>query len=263
MRLDVFMAETNVTPTRAKAKALIDSACVLVNGNVQTKPSLQVSSKDKIELLDKSFLRYVSRGGLKLERAIEEFKLDFSGKNILDIGSSTGGFTDCALQHGAAHVNSVDVGTDCMDATLKADSRISLYEKTDIRNAPLECFSNIDYVVCDASFVSLTAVLVPVIEHIECPKIIALIKPQFECGMDIAKKYKGVIANEKIHVKTLSSVIDSLHSLGLSLNKLCPSPIKGKDGNIEYLAYFEKQNGTSALCAEEIEAVVKHAFDKH
>jgi 23S rRNA (cytidine1920-2'-O)/16S rRNA (cytidine1409-2'-O)-methyltransferase len=260
MRLDVFMVESGIVPTRTKAKTLIDASCVLVNGKIKTKASAQVDTKDKVELQDKSILRYVSRGGLKLERAIEEFNLDFSGMRILDIGSSTGGFTDCALQHGAAHVNSVDVGTDCMDATLRADTRISLYEKTDIRNAPFECFLNIDYVVCDASFVSLTTVLAPVIERIEKPKIIALIKPQFECGANIAKKYKGVITNFNVHKDVLNSVIGALNAQGLSLLKLCPSPIKGKDGNIEYLAYFENQNGAYALCAEEIEAIIKRAF---
>lgn len=238
-RLDVFLVEIGLAPSRSKAKALIDGGCVSVNGAICTKANQKVAPDASVCVEDATLLRYVSRGGLKLEQAIRDFNLDLQGKRVLDIGSSTGGFTDCALQHGAASVVSVDVGTDCMDPELAKDPRISLFEQTDIRTAPDECFQGIDLVVCDASFVSLPIVLEPALRIDGSFQIAALIKPQFEVGAEVARKRRGIINDPKIHRQVLDSVLQKLSDLGLVARELTCSPISGGDGNREYLVLLE------------------------
>lgn len=240
-RLDIFLVEQNLAPSRTKAKALVASGSVRVNGTVATKVSAMVSKSDVVQVDQESpVLRYVSRGGLKLEGAIEAFGIDFSRAYVLDIGSSTGGFTHCALLHGAKHVWAVDVGTDCMDKTLASDPRISLFEQTDIRSAPDECFENITHVVCDASFVSLRIIL-PVLQRIQHPFLaMMLIKPQFECGAAVAKKYKGVITNPALRQQAMDDVLAVAQELGLVCKGVTPSPIEGGDGNVEFLTLFQR-----------------------
>lgn len=240
-RLDTWLTENGMAPSRTKAKALVSSGAVKVNGLVATKVSYTVASDDVVEVDGESaLLRYVSRGGLKLEEALRSFQLDFSGARVLDIGSSTGGFTDCALQHGAAEVFSVDVGTDCMNPQLAADSRVHLYEQTDIRNAPTECFQDIDFVVCDASFISLKAIL-PVLSRLNGPfQAVMLIKPQFECGAVIARKCKGIVTDEKVRQQAVEDVVACAWQQGLSVQAVIDSPILGGDGNKEFLMLLER-----------------------
>lgn len=237
-RLDVYLVNLGLAPTRTKAQELIKTEKVLVNGKVATKPKEIVCQNDKIEILANETLKFVSRAGLKLEKAINVFGLDFKDKTILDIGSSTGGFTDCALKHGAKKIVACDVGTNVLHESLRKNSKIELHEQTNIKNLDSACFKRLDFVVCDVSFTSLK----PIFEKLANEKVVCncmmLIKPQFECGMQIAKKFKGIIKDKTIHKQVLENVINFASSFGFYLHKIDISPIKGGDGNIEYISLF-------------------------
>ncbi len=239
-RLDIWLVENMDIKSRSKAQELIRGGYVMCNGRPVTKTGYKVTEKDDIRLLENEVLKYVSRGGLKLEKAIREFGLDFTGKTILDIGSSTGGFTDCALKAGAKKVIAVDVGTDVMDEHLRSDSRIDLYENRDIREFPCEKYADIDFAVCDASFISLPVALKNLGASGQSFELIALIKPQFECGIKVAKKYKGVVTDKSLHREIISNVLSSMEYLGFELKNITWSPISGGDGNIEYITEFLK-----------------------
>lgn len=241
-RLDVWLVENMDIKSRSKAQELIRGGYVMCNGLPVTKTGYKVAEKDEIRLLENEVLKYVSRGGLKLEKAIREFGLDFTGKTVLDIGSSTGGFTDCVLKAGAKKVIAVDVGTDVMDERLRSDDRIELYESTDIREFPYEKYAGIDYAVCDASFISLPVALKNLGAPGQCFELVALIKPQFECGIKVAKKYKGVVTDKALHREIVANVLASMKYLGFVLKNITWSPISGGDGNIEYIARFQKKN---------------------
>ena len=266
-RLDMWLVENLGLKSRSKAQELIRGGYVLCNGEAVTKSGYKVTDRDEIKLLENEVLKYVSRGGLKLEKAIREFGLAFKGKTVLDIGSSTGGFTDCALKAGAGKVIAVDVGTDIMDASLRADGRVELHENTDIREFPYEKYSDIDFAVCDASFISLPVAL----KNLGAPEqsftLIALIKPQFECGLKVAKKFKGVVTDRKLHKEIVARVLDSMGFLGFSLKNITFSPISGGDGNIEYIAEFFKHKepfqytAGSALSENEISKLTDNAFE--
>ena len=158
-RLDKYLVNNNFTGSRTKAKELIKSNCIKVNDEIVTKASYMVKDHDVIEIIDNSSLKYVSRAGLKLEGAIESFNLDLNSKNIMDIGSSTGGFTDCSLKNGAKKVVAIDVGTDLMADVLRNDDRGELYEQLNFKNAPSSLFENIDIIVSDVSFISLKHII--------------------------------------------------------------------------------------------------------
>jgi len=232
------MIERNIAPTRAKAQELIKNGWVKVNGKVIVKPSFDVSPTDSIEVTNFTTLKYVSRAGLKLEKAIEVFNLDLNGKTIMDIGSSTGGFTDCALQHGASKVIAVDVGTNLMHESLRNSPLVELHEQTNIKDLPSDKFKDIDYITIDVSFVSLSKIFEKIFSEQIKVDIIALIKPQFECGKQVADKFKGVISSPKIHNEVLEKVINMAKDFGYMLQNLDYSPIKGGDGNIEYISLF-------------------------
>ena len=264
-RLDIYLVEAMGIKSRSKAQELIRGGFVTCNGKKASKTGLFVSEKDDIKILQNDVLKYVSRGGLKLEKAIREFELDLTGKTILDIGSSTGGFTDCALQHGAKKVVAVDVGTDIMDAVLRKDPRVELHENTDIRDFDIdkEEYSDISYCVCDASFISLPVALSKLGSSNKEFNLVTLIKPQFECGQKTAAKYKGVITDRQVHKDVLTRVLNDMKELGFSLQKLTFSPITGGDGNIEYLALFSHGNtGEKILNISDarIEELIDEAF---
>lgn len=258
-RLDKHLVEQGLAPTRAKAQELIKSGNVKVNGKIIEKSSFDVDCNDNIEMLDLSTLKYVSRAGLKLEKAILEFNLNFDSKNVLDIGSSTGGFTDCALQHGAQSVISVDVGTDLMHETLRKNPKVELHEQTNIKDLPSEKFKNLDFITIDVSFVSLSKIFEKLSAEKVSADIVALIKPQFECGKTIADKFKGVILNPKIHFEILTNVINMANGYGFYLQALSPSPIKGGDGNIEYISLFSSSRQTNT--AINIKNIISTAFE--
>ena len=262
-RLDIWLVEKMGIKSRSKAQELVRGGYVLINGNPVTKTGYKVGTGDKISLLENEVMKYVSRGGLKLEKAIKEFGLDFKDKTILDIGSSTGGFTDCSLKAGAKKVIAVDVGTDVMDRNLRADSRVELYENTDIREFPLEKYAGIDFAVCDASFISLPVALKKLGDRERQFILIALIKPQFECGAGIAKKYKGVVTDKKLHREIIENVLRAMAGIGFLVRKLTWSPIRGGDGNIEYIAEFLKGESIEniPISVLDIEKLTDFAFD--
>lgn len=236
MRIDLYLVINMKFESRNKAAQAIKDHSILVNGKVCDKPSYDVCDKDIVEVAFNS-LKYVSRGGYKLEGALEKFRIDFSDKVILDIGSSTGGFTDCALQNGAREVVAVDVGCNQMHPTLRLDKRVHLFENTNILD--FKCDETFDYLVMDVSFVSIEHVIPGIIKFLnDNNSLICLIKPQFEVGKMIGK---GVIKDKAIHLKVLNQVSDFLESMGLYINKLAPSPIKGGSGNIEFISVISKR----------------------
>lgn len=237
-RIDKELVKRGFVQSRSKAQELIKNEKVKCNGKIITKPNYIVSEDDELVLLDNDRLKYVSRGGLKLEKAINEFKLDFNNLNIMDIGSSTGGFTDCSLQHGAKSVTAIDVGSNLLHEKLKNDKRVTLYEKTNFKDVSSDMFKYIDLIVCDVSFISLKKIINVISEQNKKVDIVCLIKPQFECGKDIATKYKGVVLDKKVHKAIIEDLFSFFNESGFYINGFIYSPITGGDGNIEYLVFL-------------------------
>ena len=262
MRLDKELVERGLAPTRSKAQELIDNKYVKVNGKIVTKASYSINNNDNIEILLNDTLKYVSRGGLKLEEAIKEFKYDFKDKIIMDIGSSTGGFTDCALQHGAKKVIAIDVGTDVMVEPLKSDSRVDLHEQLNLKDIPSELFNDVDIIVSDVSFISIKREIDKICEQDNKYDLILLIKPQFECGKDIANKYKGIILDKDVHYNILKDITKYLDDRNYYINNMCVSPIKGGDGNIEYLIYVRPTYNTDTMYYINYKELIDDAFKK-
>lgn len=259
-RLDVELVLRGFAPTRAKAQEIIKSEKVLVDGKIKNKPSFQVDEQNEITVLENNTLKFVSRAGLKLEEAIKVFSIDFNGKTVLDIGSSTGGFTDCALQNGATKIIACDVGTGVMHESLRKNAKVELHEQTDIRKLDGNCFKNLDYTICDVSFISLEKIFEKLAnENVSCPCIM-LIKPQFECGMEIAKKFSGVPLNKTVHQNVINKVVSFANKFGFYLLNIAPSPIKGGDGNIEYISMFSNKPDANANI--NIEKIIDLAFEK-
>ena len=241
MRLDQYLVAKGFAGGRDAAKRLIADGEVTVNGTDNVKPSLDICDDDTVSVLNT--LRYVSRGGLKLERALEVFGIDVTGLCCLDIGASTGGFTDCLLQHGAGYVYAVDVGHGQLAPSLRTDKRVKCTEGYNIRNAAPDDFDTpIDFICTDVSFISLKLVI-PVVKLLLSPggKAVLLIKPQFEAGKDEVGK-NGVVRDKNIHLRVINEVIDFAKSIGLYALNFTPSPIKGPAGNIEYLVHFSDKN---------------------
>ncbi|MFG6377399.1 MAG: TlyA family RNA methyltransferase [Lachnospiraceae bacterium] len=258
-RIDLWLVQHKNIESRSKAQALIRMGNVICNGKIVMKTSQIVSEQDCIEISSYDYMKYVSRGGLKLEKAIQVFHLDFSGKKVLDIGSSTGGFTDCALQHGAESVIAVDVGKKVMHSSLVEDIRVELHEETDIRDFPLERLKEIDYVVCDVSFISLLSVIKPLKSAQGNFELVLLIKPQFECGAQIARRYKGVVLDKKVHRNLLNHVIQEMRDYSFFLKEITYSPVCGGDGNIEYISHFDRRE-SDMISFIEIDNIVETAF---
>lgn len=196
-RLDIELVNRQICQTRSKAQMEIKNSNILVNRKTITKPAFNVESTDVITL-NHEVLEYVSRGGLKLEKALNDFNIDLTNKTMLDIGSSTGGFTDCALKHNIKEVVCVDVGSNQLDETIRNNEKVHVFENTDIRKFDNPLLSNIDIVTIDVSFISVTKI-VDKLNIINAKEIICLIKPQFECGKNIADKYKGIVLDKEVH----------------------------------------------------------------
>lgn len=243
--------------TRAKVQSYIKSGSVLVDGKVCCKPSFLVD-ENSIELVSKE--RYVSRGAYKLLGAIEDFKLDFTDKVVLDIGASTGGFTQVALLQGALKVYAVDVGEGQLDKTLLASEKVVNIEKTDFRDLTLSQVADTDIIIGDISFISLTKIL-PKIKSLfgNEKEMVLLFKPQFECGKQLARKGKGIIKDKKVHIFLLNEFLNFCKDLGFTVVDISPSSIKGKGGNIEYLIHFKKDNNCENF-TKNIENIVDFAF---
>ncbi len=239
-RLDIVLVKRNLAESREKAKTYVKQGIVFVDGIKAEKPSLSVSETAVIEIKGET-LKYVSRGGLKLEKAVEQFCISLEGQVCMDVGASTGGFTDCMLQHGAKRVIAIDVGTSQLAEKLRKDERVVCMENTNIRYVTKEDIGElVDFVSIDVSFISLSKVLAPVYELMkENAQIVCLIKPQFEAGKEKIGK-KGVVRDKKVHEDVIVSVTSFATAIGLELLGLEYSPIKGPEGNIEYLLYARK-----------------------
>lgn len=236
MRLDVFLTEQNLCKSRTAAQALIKSGGVTVDGKPCTKPSAEVDDSRLVEITGEQ-LRYVGRGGLKLEAALERFGIGISGAECIDIGASTGGFTDCMLQHGAAKVYAVDVGTDQLADSLRADRRVISLEKTDIRTAELP---QADFIGTDVSFISLKLILPHIYRLLKSGgTAVALIKPQFEAGKSALNK-NGIVREERVRLKIRDELAEFSAGCGFEVKGTVQSPITGGDGNVEYLMCLRK-----------------------
>ncbi|MBR1930677.1 MAG: TlyA family RNA methyltransferase [Lachnospiraceae bacterium] len=240
-RLDIILVNGGYAPSREKAKAIIMSGNVYVNGQKEDKAGAGFDvSKIKLEVRG-STQKYVSRGGLKLEKAMEQWKFDLQTKICMDIGASTGGFTDCMLQNGAAKVYSVDVGHGQLAWKLRNDERVVCMEQTNFRYMkPEDIADKLDFASVDVSFISLTKILIPARNLLKVGgQMVCLIKPQFEAGREKVGK-NGVVREPEIHKEVICKVIDYADSIGFEVLHLDYSPIKGPEGNIEYLVHLAK-----------------------
>ena len=263
-RLDVLLVEKGLAPSREKAKAIIMAGIVYVDGNKEDKAGTTFPENAVIEVKGKT-LPYVSRGGLKLEKAMQKFPITLSGKVCMDVGSSTGGFTDCMLQNGATKVYAIDVGHGQLAWKLRNDERVVCMEKTNIRYVvpedidELAAFSSID-----VSFISLTKVLLPVKNLLtEDGQVVCLIKPQFEAGREKVGK-KGVVRDRAVHEEVIRMVMDYASSIDFYPLALDFSPVKGPEGNIEYLLFLSKNKQDQEIVdasSIDIKAVVTASDD--
>ena len=237
-RLDVLLVKRNLADSREKAKALIMSGIVYVNGQKEDKAGTTFDETAPIEVRGNT-LKYVSRGGLKLEKALQIFPISVEGKVVADIGASTGGFTDCALQNGAAKVYAIDVGYGQLAWKLRNDERVVNMERTNVRYLEADSLpEQVDAATIDVAFISLDKIL-PAVHKILKPEgfVVALIKPQFEAGKENVGK-KGVVRDAAVHEQVINNVISFAKSEGFGIAGLDFSPIKGPEGNIEYLLHL-------------------------
>lgn len=239
MRIDRYLQENGYAPTRSRAKAMIEGGMVEVNGKIVDKPSLSVEGELDIRILDT--LRYVSRGGLKLEAALSAFSVSPKDRVVLDVGASSGGFTDCVLQGGASLVYAIDAGSGQLAASLRADPRVVCRERCNARYMTAADFPQSPTLcVMDVSFISQTLIL-PAIASIlpDGGELISLIKPQFEAGRAAIGK-GGIVREEKDRINAVNRVIECAEAMGMTHLHTILSPIRGGDGNVEYLAHFRK-----------------------
>lgn len=258
-RLDVLLVNRGLAPSREKAKAMIMEGNVFVENQREDKAGSMFDVESAIEIKGNT-LKYVSRGGLKLEKAMTHFGITLDEKVCMDIGASTGGFTDCMLQNGASKVYAVDVGYGQFAWKLRQDPRVVCMEKTNIRYVtPQDIDDTLDFASVDVSFISLTKVLGPARELLKAGgEMVCLIKPQFEAGREKVGK-KGVVREKSVHEEVIEKVIDFAIEQGFYIKNLEYSPIKGPEGNIEYLVYIRKETNGGREESVDIQAVVDAA----
>lgn len=257
VRLDVAVFERGLAETREKAKAMIMAGSVYVNGQKALKSGTTVSADSVVEVRGNA-IPYVSRGGLKLEKAIESFNLNLSDCVCMDVGASTGGFTDCMLQNGATKVYSIDVGYGQLAWKLRTDERVINLERTNFRYVTREQVPDeINFASADVSFISLKLIL-PVMKTLlkGDGKAVCLIKPQFEAGKENVGK-KGVVRDKKVHISVIETITEFAVESGFRLISLDFSPIKGPEGNIEYLMYIQNASEGENLCEVDITELVE------
>lgn len=258
-RLDLLMVQRGLAPSREKAKAMIMAGSVLVNGQREDKAGTMFADTADITVKGNT-LKYVSRGGLKLEKAMSHFDITLEGKTCMDVGASTGGFTDCMLQNGAVKVFSVDVGYGQLDWKLRQDPRVVCMEKTNIRYVvPEDIGEAVDFASIDVSFISLSKVL-PAVRALltDEGEIVCLIKPQFEAGREKVGK-KGVVRDPAVHEEVIETVIACAKELEFEVRELEYSPIKGPEGNIEYLLHLKKGGNAEYESGFSVPEIVKAA----
>lgn len=259
-RLDLELVRRELAATRSKAQNMIKNSSVCVNNKIITRPAFSVEETDKIEIIGET-LKYVGKGGLKLEKAICEFEINLDGKVCVDFGASTGGFTDCMLQNGASYVYAVDVGKDQLDKSLLSNSKVNNIENTNIKTVTKSMFEKtVDFCSVDLSFISLSFAI-PIVNDVlaDNGEAVLLIKPQFEAGPENLSK-KGIVKDRKIHIKVLERIMTLVQNSGLSILNLSFSPIKGGDGNIEYLIHIKKEKD-KRLFSIDLKNIVNSAFD--
>ena len=258
-RLDVLLVNRGLAPSREKAETMIMEGNVFVENQREDKAGATFDTEAEITVKGNT-LKYVSRGGLKLEKAMTHFGITLEGKVCMDIGASTGGFTDCMLQNGAVKVYSVDVGYGQFAWKLRQDPRVVCMEKTNIRYVtPADIDDVLDFASVDVSFISLTKVLIPARELLrDGGEMVCLIKPQFEAGREKVGK-KGVVRDKAVHEEVVERIIEFASQNGFFVKNLEYSPIKGPEGNIEYLVYIRKDETGGVDAAVDIEAVVDAA----
>lgn len=266
-RLDVILVNRGYAASREKAKAILMSGNVYVNGQKEDKAGT-FFDESKIELEVRGHtLKYVSRGGLKLEKAMDRWQLALAGKVCMDIGASTGGFTDCMLQNGASKVYSVDVGSGQLAWTLRNDERVVCMEQTNFRYVtPDDIQEELDFASVDVSFISLTKILIPARNLLKAGgEMVCLIKPQFEAGRDKVGK-KGVVREPEVHREVIGKIVDYADSIGFTVLHLEYSPIKGPEGNIEYLVHLKKEREPGEeirrLTEQEAEAALRRLTEE-
>ena len=255
-RLDILVVNKGLASSREQAKAYIMAGQIFVNGSREDKPGSLFEEKAEVLFHGKT-LPYVSRGGLKLEKALAVFPLDLKDKVCLDIGASTGGFTDCMLQNGARKVYAVDVGYGQLAYKLRTDPRVVTLEKTNVRYLTLDQLEEPgDFASVDVSFISLNLVLPPLLALLSKEaKLVLLVKPQFEAGRDKVGK-KGVVRDRAVHREVLEKVCGKARELGCGIRGLSYSPIKGPEGNIEYLLYLGKEGGAEEAAPESLSQII-------
>ncbi|RTE09702.1 TlyA family RNA methyltransferase [Paenibacillus whitsoniae] len=249
-RLDVLLLEQGYFESREKAKAAIMAGLVFADEEPADKPGMKISRKAALKVKG-AIHPYVSRGGLKLEKALKQFGIDVAGAVMLDIGASTGGFTDCALQHGASLVYAVDVGYNQLDWSLRNDERVRVMERTNFRYTTAEDLGGPrpNFASIDVSFISLRIILPPLKEILQQQgQVVALIKPQFEAGREKVGK-SGVVRDTDVHIDVLRTILSFAEELGFRLKGLTYSPITGGEGNIEFLAYWAGNSEEESLAA--------------
>ncbi len=264
-RLDVLLVNRGLVESREKAKAIIMTGNVFVDDQREDKAGQKFPEEVRIEIRGKK-LKFVSRGGYKLDKALQVFPVELKEQVCMDVGASTGGFTDCMLQNGARFVYAVDVGTNQLAWSLRQDERVCSMEKTNIRYVtPEDIGELVDFVSIDVAFISLTKILEPVRQLMkDGAEMVCLIKPQFEAGREKVGK-KGVVREKSVHIEVIEAVILHAGSLGFEICGLDFSPIRGPEGNIEYLLYVKKENvlqeGLSKEWQDRIQAIVEDAHE--
>ena len=259
IRLDQYLCQNGYAQSRERAKALIMSGIVFVNEQKVDKAGEMIAEDAKVEVRGHD-IGYVSRGGLKLEKAMQKFPITLSGKVCMDVGSSTGGFTDCMLQNGATKVYAIDVGHGQLAWKLRNDERVVCMEKTNFRYMQADALGQqVDFASCDVSFISLTKILGPAFALLKpLGQMVCLIKPQFEAGREKVGK-KGVVRDKAVHEEVIERIITFALENGFSVHHLEYSPIKGPEGNIEYLVHIEKSDEAIKEESVDIHAVVEAA----
>ena len=252
MRLDVLLTERGIFPSRERARAAIMSGEIFVEGQRVDKAGASVAEDANVEFRGRA-LPYVSRGGLKLEKAMQVFPVKLDGVHAADVGASTGGFTDCMLRNGAAKVYAIDVGYGQLAWSLRTDERVVVMERTNIRNVTPETIGEaLDFASIDVSFISLKIVL-PCVRPLlrDGGEVVSLVKPQFEAGREKVGK-KGVVRDPAVHLEVLEAFLTHAHDAGFAVKGLDFSPVRGPEGNIEYLAHLSTDGESDAFDLEDL-----------
>jgi len=245
LRLDTWLVKQGVATDAGHAKVLIDQGLILVNGSIALTDNRMIANSDSVLLSTPA--RFVSRGGEKLEAALQAFGIELDGKRVLDVGASTGGFTDCVLQHGASEVTALDVGKSQLHDRLVRDLRVTVLDSTNARSMTIAMVGDFDVIVADLSFISLSQVATALCEVLRPHgDMILLVKPQFEAEKSEVDKGAGVIRDSEIHQRTIAQVVQAFNSQGMKQSGLIESPLRGADGNTEFLLHLRRESTSGA-----------------